>query len=126
MELNPVLQMTKPEAIQLSNVLNQAVFYDERKNSGEAKLSDSQKMLAALAIAQLRDSDSSIVSLEFESRDELNAVVGVARVALEDPRGIMFGLITDLDDDPPTNWDQRGDALRSLAVAADFVKMVQP
>ena len=126
MELKPTL--SKREAMQLSNVLDQTIFHDLPKLEGRKKLNDTQKHLAQIAIEQLRQkSDSDTVIFEAEP-EVMAATLATARAALEDPRGVMFGLIThDIDmDDSPTHYDERGDAFRSLAVTADFVQAVQP
>lgn len=123
MELKP--RMTHEEAIQLSNVLSQAVFRDRPEISGhDEQLTETQKKIGSLAVARLRrKTDSNEIALDLEP-EELKEVVRVAQVALDDPRGIMFGLIApELDMDETFHWDERGDALRSLAVAADFVEL---
>lgn len=127
MELNPNPTMTKTEARQLSNVLNQTIFRDERQISGETILTDRQRMVGELAIAQLDQASSKeTVVMDLEG-NELEDVLKIARLALEDPRGIMFGLISpEPGFDETFRYDERGDALRSLAVTADFVEMVQP
>ncbi len=124
MELKPT--MTRKEAVQFSNVLSQTVFAVEKDQP--SKLTDRQKMIANLAISQLReDNHDDNVRLELEHED-LNDLVRVTQVALDDPRRIVYGLITyDIDiEDSPTHWDERGDAFRSLAVAADFVELAKP
>jgi hypothetical protein len=126
MELQPT--MNKTEARQFSNVLNQVVFHDQHvKPESGWKLTDSQKAVAKLAIAQLRaDTDSDTVALNFE-QEQLGELAHVANAALDNPSGVMYGLIApELDMDDTFHYDQRGNALRSLAVAADFVEAVRP
>ncbi len=126
MELNPIPTMTKTEARQFANVLTQTVFRDRSEKNQSTKLTDRQKMVANLAISQLLDSSDETVKLELE-QTELSDLVRVAQEALEDPRGIMFGLIApELDMDDTFHWDERGNALRSLAITADFVRLARP